>query len=162
MATTDEAEAMEFEGEWICTAYDDSKLRASLGLDTYRYEWAGNFSNISPVPYLGAFHWSDLLMIFGSYVTDAGEISDLEVATSEIMQDYFLAFLKDASTVSHTVGWPAFNASESHGGTIVEFGNRTTVRNVTGDFIEAGCWDTSIPFQIYEPAKREVQQAWRA
>ncbi|KAL4807023.1 alpha/beta-hydrolase [Aspergillus unguis] len=154
MATADESKAMETEGEWICTAHDDSKLRASLGLETYRYEWAGNFSNISPVPYLGAFHWSDLLMIFGSYATDAGVISELEVATSETMQDYILAFLKDASTVSHTVGWPAFNASGVHGGTIVEFGNRTAVRNVTGDFIDGGCWDASLPFRIYEPAQK--------
>ncbi|KAJ5982844.1 hypothetical protein N7481_004943 [Penicillium waksmanii] len=78
MATTEEAKAMESEGEWVCTAYDDSKLRATLGLETYRYEWAGNFSNISPVPYLGAFHWSDLLMIFGTYMVDEGLISELE------------------------------------------------------------------------------------
>lgn len=142
---------MEGEGEWVCTAYQDSILRSSLGLDTYRYEWAGNFSNISPVPYLGAFHWSDLLMIFGTYMTDAGNISALEVATSRTMQDFILAFIKDPSTVSSTVGWPAFNASAPSGGLILEFGNGTSVRNITGDFLEAGCWDSAVPFRIYEP-----------
>lgn len=149
---------MEFEGQWICTAYDDSKLRATLGLETYRYEWAGNFSNISPVPYLGAFHWSDLLMIFGTYMTDKGKISDLEVATSETMQDFILAFLKDSSTVSSTVGWPAFDATTQHGGLILEFGNQTTVKNITGDFLEAGCWNSSIPFRIYEPRQRAARR----
>lgn len=145
---------MEVEGEWICTAYTDSILRSSLGLDTYRYMWAGNFSNISPVPYLGAFHWSDLLMIFGTYMTDKGNISELEVATSETMQDHILAFLKDSSTVSDTVGWPAFDADAPHGGFILEFGNQTTVKNITGDFLEGGCWNSSIPFPIYEIEKR--------
>lgn len=142
---------MEVEGEWICTAWKDSILRASLGLETYRYLWAGNFSNISPVPYLGAFHWSDLLMIFGTYMTDAGNIPELEITTSATMQDYFLAFLKDSSTVSSTVGWPAFDASAPHGGLVLEFGNQTNVKNITGEFLEAGCWKPSIPFPIYEP-----------
>lgn len=136
---------METEGEWVCTAYNDAKMRASLGLETYRYEYAGNFSNIDPVSWLGSFHSSDLYMIFGTYMTDAGEISDLEVATSETMQDYFLAFLKDATA---SVGWPAFDAEALDGGLILEFGNQTTVRNITGDWLEAGCWNSSVPFRI--------------
>ncbi|GKZ29543.1 hypothetical protein AbraIFM66950_005380 [Aspergillus brasiliensis] len=151
LSSTSATTTMETVGEWVCAAYKDSVLRSFLGLETYRYEWAGNFSNISPAPYLGAFHSSDLFMIFGTYMTDAGEISDLEVATSRAMQDYFLAFLKDPSTVSSVVGWPAFNASAPSGGLILEFGNRTTVRNITGDFLEAGCWDSAVPFPIWEP-----------
>ncbi|KAL4733148.1 Alpha/Beta hydrolase protein [Aspergillus similis] len=151
---SDASREMAMEGEWICTAYRDAILRSTLGLETYRYEWAGNFSNISPVPYLGAFHWSDLLMIFGTYMTDAGDISELEIDTSRVMQDFFLAFLKDSSSVSSVVGWPAFNATAPSGGLILEFGNRTTVRNITGDFLDAGCWDSAVPFPIYEPAKR--------
>lgn len=150
-ANQDESVTMEVEGEWVCTAYWDSVRRAKLGLETYRYEWAGNFSNISPVSYLGAFHWSDLLMIFGTYETDVGNISALEISTCETMQDYILAFLKDPATVGATVGWPAFDAQAPHGGLILEFGNLTTVRNITGDLLEAGCWNSSIPFLIYEP-----------
>ncbi|OJJ42157.1 hypothetical protein ASPZODRAFT_77614 [Penicilliopsis zonata CBS 506.65] len=151
MAGSQEDMTMEVEGEWICTAWIDAKRRASLGLETYRYEWAGNFSNISPVYYLGAFHWSDLLMIFGSYEIDVGEISDLEITTSQTMQDYILAFLKDPSTIGATVGWPAFDSGAANGGLILEFGNNTAVKNITGYELEAGCWNSSIPFLIYEP-----------
>lgn len=151
---------METTGEWLCASYKDALLRASLGLETYRYEWAGNFTNISPVPWLGAFHWSDLLMIFGTYMLDVGEISELEVTTSRTMQDYLLAFLKDPATVSTAVGWPAFNASAPSGGLILEFGNTTAVRNVTGDFLEAGCWDSSAPFRIFGRDER-VPLEWR-
>ncbi|CAK38419.1 alpha/beta-hydrolase [Aspergillus phoenicis ATCC 13157] len=137
------------EGESDCLAVTDLALRASIGLETYRYYWAGNFSNISPVPWLGAFHWTDLLMIFGTYNLDVGEISQLEVDTSATMQDYLLAFLKDSSTVSETVGWPLYLGNETNGGLILEFGNGTAVRTITGDWLDAGCFNSSIPFRIW-------------
>lgn len=87
-------------------------------------------------------------MIFGTYMLDVGDIPQLEVDTSTTMQDFFLAFLKDTSTVSTTVGWPAFNSNRPHGGLILEFGNGTTVRNITSDWLDAGCTDPSIPFRI--------------
>ena len=40
---------METEGEWICAAATDSALRLSLGLETYRYLWAGKFE-LSSLP----------------------------------------------------------------------------------------------------------------
>jgi hypothetical protein len=62
--------------------------------------------------------------------------------------------LADPSTVSDTVGWPAFDADAAHGGLILEFDNGTAVKNITGDFLEGGCWNSSIPFPIYEIQKR--------
>ncbi|PWY75007.1 alpha/beta-hydrolase [Aspergillus heteromorphus CBS 117.55] len=112
-------------------------------------EGVRNFTNISPVPWLGAFHWTDLLMIFETYILDVGEISELEVDTSATMQDYFLAFLKNSSTVGETVGWPAFLGNSTDGGTILEFGNGTTVGNIPGDWLDAGCYNSSIPFRIW-------------
>jgi hypothetical protein len=94
-------------------------------------------------------------------MTDAGDISELESMTSEAMQDYILAFLKDSSTVSSTVGWPAFDASAPNGGLVLEFGNQTAVKNITGNFLEAGCWNSSISFPIYEPRKRAAR-SWSA
>ena len=149
MASDNTTSVMIEEGEWDCRAAQDSALRRSLGLDTYRYFWAGNFSNISPVDWLGAFHWSDLLLIFGTYQEDVGEISQLEVKTSETMQDHLLAFLKDPSTVNVTVGWPAFDADSPGGGKILEFGKGTPVRMVTGDWLDGGCYNPSIPFRIW-------------
>lgn len=125
-------------------------MRKSLDLETNRYYWAGNFSNISPVDWLGAFHWSDLFMIFGTYRLEVGPVPQLEVDTSVAMQDYIFAFLKDSS-VAHmeAVGWPAFDANSTDGGPILEFGNKTAVMNVTGDFIDGGCSDSSQLFPIW-------------
>lgn len=45
------------------------RKRAEYGLTTYRYEYAGNFSNIAPRPWIGASHsgafLSDSLWFFG-------------------------------------------------------------------------------------------------
>lgn len=137
---------------FTCTTYDESLLRHSIGLDTYRYFWAGNFTNISPVYWIGALHWSDLLMLFGTYETDVGaggDIPGLEVQASQTIQDYFLAFLKDPSTVNTTVGWPAFDPTAAHGGQIVEFGKDVPSQIVTGDYIDGSCWNSSAVYPLH-------------
>ncbi|KAJ5525773.1 alpha/beta-hydrolase [Penicillium frequentans] len=146
--STNTTEVNEEEKTADCLALSDSKMRQSIGLETHRYYWAGNFTNISPVPWLGAFHWTDLFMIFGTYMLDVGNVSQLEVDTSETMQDIFLDFLKNTSTFSQAANWPAFNASKSNGGDIMEFGNGTTKKIVAGDWLDAGCYNSSIPFRI--------------
>ncbi|KAL3479825.1 Alpha/Beta hydrolase protein [Aspergillus californicus] len=139
---------LEVEGEWDCTAAADAALRRSLGLDTYRYLWAGNFSNISPVAWLGAYHWSDLLMVFGTYRDAAGGISELEIETSETMQYYFLAFLAGDLTGKNGVQWPVFNPDGPSGGEVLEFGKDVAVRTVSGDWLDGGCYNSSIPFRV--------------
>ncbi|KAK9772574.1 putative Carboxylesterase type B domain-containing protein [Seiridium cardinale] len=134
---------------WTCANYQDSVLRQTIGLDTYRYFWGGNFSNISPVPWLGAFHWSDLFMFFGTYMLDVGEVSQLEVETSETMQDYLLAFTKNAGTVETTVGWPEFDVNSTDGGAILEFGKDLPVKNITGDYVDGSCWDSSAEYPYH-------------
>jgi len=101
------------------------------------------------VPWLGAYHWSDLSFIFGTYgLPTDGVISQLEHDTSVTMQDYILAFLKDPSTLPETVGWVPFDASAADGGLILEFGNGTAVQNITGGFLDGGCSDSFIPIPI--------------
>lgn len=34
----------------------DHRNRLLAGLTTYRYEYAGNFSNVSPLSWMGAYH----------------------------------------------------------------------------------------------------------
>ncbi|KAJ5722124.1 hypothetical protein N7488_000159 [Penicillium malachiteum] len=135
---------------WTCTNYEDTVLRYNAGLDTYRYFYGGNFSNISPVPWLGAFHWSDLFMIFGTYRLDFGPVSPLEIETSETMQDHLLAFLKDPETFSSVASWPLFNPNGTDGGSMLEFGNNVAVQKVSGDYVEAACWNTSATFPFYD------------
>ncbi|KAI1819482.1 Alpha/Beta hydrolase protein [Xylaria intraflava] len=88
-----------------CTALQDAKLRAGVGATTYRYLYGGNFSNISPVPWLGAYHTADLPMIFGTYGLE-GPSSVFEEQVSQRMQDMFLDFIQDPAEGLKRAGWP--------------------------------------------------------
>ncbi|KAI7366819.1 hypothetical protein KC354_g3875 [Hortaea werneckii] len=125
----------------LCYTLSDAVSRYNAGLDTYKYIWAGNFSNISPTPWLGAFHWTDLLMIMGTYPTDrapGSTISELEIDTSKVMQDYMLAFTRSPNSLP-SLGWPPFNPNATNGGLLLELGNGTTVKNITGDYVFSAC-----------------------
>ena len=130
----------------VCAAHNTSVLRDQVGLPTYRYEWAGNFSNIAPAPWLGAYHYSDLYMLFGTYLIAPGEISDLEVQTSEGMQDYFLDFISDPSSLQG-YGWPEYEVYQTDGGKLAQFGaDGRVVQFVDGDTVEGAC---HIPGVVY-------------
>lgn len=123
----------------VCAAHNTSVFRDEANLATYRYEWAGNFSNIAPVPWLGAYHYSDLYMFFGTYIIAPGEIPGLEVETSEKMQDLLLDFAKDPASLPEK-GWPEYQTADTGGGKIARFGaNGQALQVVDGDAIEGAC-----------------------
>ncbi|KAE9362952.1 carboxylesterase [Stipitochalara longipes BDJ] len=123
----------------VCAAYNTSILRNEVNLPTYRYEWAGNFTNIAPVSWLGAYHYSDLYMLFGSYGIAPGVITDLEVQTSEKMQDFFLDFVTDPNSLPGN-GWPEYMVDQTGGGKLAQFGaDGQVVQFVDGDAVEGAC-----------------------
>lgn len=124
---------------FVCPAYDTSVLRDEAELPTYRYEWAGNFTNISPVPWLGAYHYSDLYMFFGTYLIAPGPIPEFEVETSEKMQDLLYDFARDPESLP-SKGWPEYQATKDNGGTLARFGaNDEVVQLVSGNLVEGAC-----------------------
>lgn len=123
----------------VCAAHNASVLRDDASLATYRYEWAGNFSNIAPVPWLGAYHYSDLYMFFGTYLIAPGEIPGFEVKTSEKMQDLLLDFVKNPASLPDK-GWPEYQTQDAHGGKLARFGaDRQVLQVVDGDQVEGAC-----------------------
>ncbi|KAJ6181332.1 hypothetical protein N7519_011793 [Penicillium mononematosum] len=84
---------------------------------TWWYVYHGNFTNLSPIPWLGAYHGSEIPMVFGNYNISAIPSSAREVEVSQYMQgiawiDDFLgawvAFAKDPRGLSE-YGWPEFS-----------------------------------------------------
>jgi carboxylesterase type B len=97
-------------------------LRDQNKLETYRYQWAGNFSNINGgVPWLGAYHYSDMYMFFGTYPIAPGDIPPFEVETSEKMQDLLYDFVADPSCLPSR-GWPQYHPTDANGGQLARFG----------------------------------------
>lgn len=141
----------------VCAAHNTSVLRNSLyqngtgpspDLKTWRYQWAGNFSNIDGgVPWLGAYHYSDLYMLFGSWGIAPGEVSELEVQTSEAMQDLLIAFIKDPANGLSDNGWPVFDTSAEEGGTVARFGaDGEVLQYVSGNnaSMEGACYEAGV------------------
>lgn len=141
----------------VCAAHNTSVLRNRLyqngtgpspGLKTWRYQWAGNFSNIDGgVPWLGAYHYSDLYMLFGTYPIAPGEVSALEVATAERMQDLLVAFVKDPVEGLSDAGWPVYDTGAEDGGTLARFGaDGEVMQYVSGNnaSVEGACYEPGV------------------
>ncbi|KAH8900539.1 alpha/beta-hydrolase [Thozetella sp. PMI_491] len=93
-----------------CTTIREAQLRATAGAITYQYLYGGNFTDVSPRPWLGAYHTSELPMVFGTFGTE-GEATVYETQVSERMQDLFLAFAKDAASGLQKEGWAPANGT---------------------------------------------------
>lgn len=91
--------------DFICPSHKTSILRTQNNLITYRYQYAGNFTNISPRGWLGAYHDSDLPMLFGTYDDFRGAGPSFEAAMSQQMQDLVLTFMRDPFLESQSSGW---------------------------------------------------------
>ncbi|KAJ5281301.1 carboxylesterase type B [Penicillium angulare] len=94
-----------------CPVPYSTAYRESLGLTTYRYQYRGNFSNISPESGLGAYHTAELPLIFGTSRI-YGKDTSFEKAVSHKMQDLWLAFAKDPSGGLAEAGWPKSSSDE--------------------------------------------------
>lgn len=81
--------------------------------------YAGNFSNISPYPWMGAYHNSELPLIKGSFGDYRGVGSHFQSATSQSMQEFYLAFAEDPENGPARLGWPKYTSGqvEIFGGT---------------------------------------------
>ncbi|KAK0260806.1 hypothetical protein LTS09_004581 [Friedmanniomyces endolithicus] len=127
----------------LCPAADTTKLRHSIGLPTYRYQYAGNWTNQDPLPWMGAFHSSDLAMLMGSYPDGNGRpcCEPLEVETANAMQDYVYSFMVDPWDGPPSMGWYPMDPTAADWGQMLRFGaGGKAVQNVTGFEVEAVCY----------------------
>ncbi|GAQ39481.1 hypothetical protein AtubIFM55763_000063 [Aspergillus tubingensis] len=106
-----------------CPVAEEVKNRNLANLTTYRYQYAGNFTNISPLPWFGAYHSAELPILFGTHYEYGGPSTQYEWDVSYAMQALWLSFVEDPSRgpVRFAVGnapanpnngsyfaWPAF------------------------------------------------------
>lgn len=57
---------------------------------------------------MGAYHSSELPMIFGTYADVGGDGTRFQKDTSEVMQDLWLAFARDPENGLSNAGWPKY------------------------------------------------------
>ena len=75
----------------------------------YRYLYAGNLTNISSRPWMGAWPGAELPLVLGTPPLYRGNSTQLEYETSHTMQDAWLAFVATAGEKPSIKGWDEWN-----------------------------------------------------
>ncbi|TVY83336.1 Lipase [Lachnellula suecica] len=124
------------QSNFLCLASQTTKNRYHANVPTWRYLYAGNFTNLSPRPWEGAYHASELPMIFG---TAGAASTSFQNATSAKMQDLWLAFARDPYRGLLLQGWAPYMPN----GTAAQFGQLGSGGNLVDtigiDALEAPC-----------------------
>ena len=131
----------ELEG-FTCATRDAVNFRAKQGVPAYRYRYFGTWPNLDLYPDSGAYHGSDLHMIFGASEDVTGiPPTREEVWTTEYQQRAWAAFVNDPSEGLRKMTWPVYAEGE---------GKNTLVRlaledNPSPSFVEPGIFDGRCP-----------------
>ncbi|KAJ4413451.1 hypothetical protein N0V82_008525 [Gnomoniopsis sp. IMI 355080] len=95
---------------FFCPATESIRLRQRTANVTpsFRYVYFGNYTNISPRPWMGAYHSSELPMLMGTHPNFRGPSTPAEYATSAAFQDAYAAFARDGAAGLEGVGWQQY------------------------------------------------------
>ncbi|KAK4565655.1 hypothetical protein LTR86_003503 [Recurvomyces mirabilis] len=69
-----------------CPSAAEVQRRELVGLTTYRYQYSGVFNNTSPVGWFGAYHSSELPLLFGTHYEYRGNSTPYEYEVSHFME----------------------------------------------------------------------------
>lgn len=136
-----------------CPVAAEVKNRNAGDLPTYRYQYAGNFSNVSPLPWFGAYHSSELPLLFGTHSEYGGVSTNFEWNVSYAMEALWLSFAEDPSrgpvrlvigdgvagnpTNTSLFAWPQFQQGSSN---MLLFAQQNKVMQlVSSKSIDDGC-----------------------
>ncbi|KAK6397493.1 hypothetical protein LTR65_006470 [Meristemomyces frigidus] len=122
---------------FFCPTTETIRLRQKTGRLTYRYLYAGNFTNISPQPWMGAYHSSELPMLMGTHPDFRGPSTALEYATSHAFQDAYVAFASDPVGGLASQDWSPY--TQIGADNVREFGAGVAVQDTSIGSIEALC-----------------------
>jgi cholinesterase len=117
---------------FTCPAAERANISIAAGVPTWRYRWFGDFPNLrlTSVPDSGAWHASELPVLFGNYPNATGGVpasTDAELSIGSYIRGAWAAFAKDPvkGLNSYQGGWPEYSPS---GNTLI----RLAYNNLTG------------------------------
>lgn len=105
---------------------DPDRARKTHGVPVWRTRYFGAWPNLNPLPWLHAYHSSDIPLVFGT-AAYAGPSTAAEVATSSYMQDAWGAFARDPAR--GLASWPVYDPRAD---TLVKLGVGGEARAVFG------------------------------
>lgn len=120
---------------FLCTAALTSQLRQAASLVTYRYRYDGDFSDMSSPAYPGAYHASELPLLFGTAGLYHGASTAYEETVSRALQDFWLDFAKDPEYGLSKAGWSPYG----NGTAVLIGGTSTPVRGIDVAQLDSVC-----------------------
>ncbi|MCJ1377664.1 hypothetical protein MMC17_000760 [Xylographa soralifera] len=128
-------------GGFSCPVAADAAAKAASQLvPVWRYEYFGDWPNLRLYPGSGAYHTSEVSMVFGTAPDLSGEPdTPLQQAVSRYMMHAWAAFAKDPENgLRERLGWPVYNTS---GETLVRlgYGDETVASFVSPAAYDAPC-----------------------
>ncbi|PSN61504.1 alpha/beta-hydrolase [Corynespora cassiicola Philippines] len=111
-----------------CPGAQGALARAKLDVPVYRARYFGEWPNLNPLPWLGAYHSSDIPMVFGT--SDLlGADAAAEIETSKYIQSAWAAFARDPETGLESFGWPTYDPEAE---TLIKLGFKNSTTAVYG------------------------------
>ncbi|KAH7339035.1 Alpha/Beta hydrolase protein [Rhizoctonia solani] len=115
----------------VCPSASEAQYRVDAGLTTFRYRYSGVYPNLSPYPFIRAYHTSDVPMWFGAVNTVQGlkeQTTAEQKKQSAYMQGALVAFTKDPQQGLIKYGWPLYQGNK--GKTLVHLDPRNSSKVV--------------------------------
>ncbi|KAI0121034.1 Alpha/Beta hydrolase protein [Xylariales sp. AK1849] len=128
---------------FFCPAWKSATTRIAAGAQVFRYEYSGNFSNISPKSWMGSWHDSEIPLVFGTHSLYRGSSTALENETSIAMQDAWVSFVSGGQLGFVAQEWPSYTALA--GGFVRDFGSGVAAQ--TANFED---WENLCP-EYFQP-----------
>ncbi|KAJ6452477.1 carboxylesterase [Mycena sanguinolenta] len=98
---------------FTCATSQTAAFRAAAGLPTWRYRYFGDWDNLRLFPGSGAYHGSDLEMVFGTGEAVSGVPNGpKEQGVSLMMRAVWGAFARDPAKGLNVAGWPRYDAQK--------------------------------------------------
>jgi carboxylesterase type B len=128
----------------VCPVLNATAYRNRLGPDVpvFRILYAGTYPNLNYYKWLGAYHASDLPIMFGTYhlLDIIAPTTSFEIEVSQSMQDYVLAFATDPYHGPQKLGWQPMVVTDPNGGDLLRFGADGKVfDHINGTEVDGAC-----------------------
>ncbi|KAL5113981.1 hypothetical protein ACEQ8H_008127 [Pleosporales sp. CAS-2024a] len=109
-----------------CPDAQGALARKAFNVPVWRTRYFGQWPNLNPLPWLAAYHSSDIPMVFGTSDWRAPD-THTEALTSAYMQSAWAAFARHPG--SHGLGWPTYDPDAL---TLVKLGFQNHTQAVLG------------------------------
>ena len=96
--------------DFTCPTAFEANQRRRHGVSTWVYRYFGDWGNLELYPGSGAYHGTELDMVFGTAEDVADQPNTApEAATSKYMMKAWAAFAKDPHNGLKQLGWPLYD-----------------------------------------------------